>query len=450
MTACVLAVLLAAAHSDVAAAASVPASPAPAAHFQDADADVLRVLQLADQRLALMPAVAAWKWQHHTPVTAPAREQAVIAHAGQLAHRLGLSEGAVERVFALQVRLARDEESRLDDHWHATGYDYRGQPPDLQQVLRPQLDRLTGDLLQALYLAAANLNRPAFESRYRARATRALGADGWSDASRSELLTDLHAIGAVSLSGPALDRIRASGILRVGTTGDYAPFSLDSAGRLSGADIDLARSLAASLGARVVFVHTSWPDLLHDLAAGRFDLAMSGISVTPARAAVAAFSLPYHSGGKTLIVRCADAQRFPDLAALDRPGATLIVNPGGTNQDYVRTHVHHARVRVFPDNRAIFEQILQHRADAMITDDVEVELQVHEHLGLCRGMPGTLTHEDKAILLPQDPALAATVNGWLRAALARGQPAALIRTYSSTPLTHSSRQESSHAHARLE
>ncbi len=125
MTACVLAVLLAAAHSDVAAAASVPASPAPAAHFRDADADVLRVLQLADQRLALMPAVAAWKWQHHTPVTAPAREQAVIAHAGQLAHRLGLSEGAVERVFALQVRLARDEESRLDDHWHATGYDYR-------------------------------------------------------------------------------------------------------------------------------------------------------------------------------------------------------------------------------------------------------------------------------------------------------------------------------------
>ncbi|MGH8142962.1 MAG: transporter substrate-binding domain-containing protein [Steroidobacteraceae bacterium] len=412
-------------------AAAAQGSAAPVARFENADADAMRVLQLANRRLALMPAVAAWKWLQHAPVTAPAREQVVIAHAGELAREYGLSESAVERLFALQVRLAREEESRLDARWHAGGYDYRGSPPSLQQVLRPQLDRLTGDLLQALYLAAADLSRQGFQSRYSARAALALQAPGWSHASRGELLTDLHAIGVPA--GPALDRIRASGIVRIGTTGDYAPFSLDAGGRLSGADIELAGSLAAALGARAVFVQTSWPDLLGDLAAGRFDLAMGGISVTPARAAAAAFSTPYDSGGKTLLVRCADAGRFTSLAALDRPDVRLIVNPGGTNQDYVRGHVHHAHVRVFADNRAIFEQLLQHRADAMITDDVEVELQVHQHPGLCRGMPDTLTHEDKAILMPKDPELLAAVNGWLRAALARGQPAALIRAYSGSP-----------------
>jgi cyclohexadienyl dehydratase len=385
----------------------------------------MQVLHLADRRLSLMPAVAAWKWQQHAPVTASAREQVVIAHAGQLARPLGLSGGAVERVFALQVRLAREEEARLEQRWHAVGYDYRGQPPSLQRVLRPQLDQLTTDLLRALYLAAPQLGRADFQSRYWARAAQALHAAGWSDASRRELLADLHAIGAPS--GSALEHIRASGIIRIGTTGDYAPFSLESAGALSGADIDLGRSLAASLGAQPVFVHTSWPGLMSDLAAGRFDLAMSGISITPARAAAAAFSIPYESGGKTIIVRCADAHRFPSLAALDRPDETIIVNPGGTNQDYVRANVHHARVRVFPDNRTIFDEILQHRADAMITDDVEVELQAHEHPGLCRGMAGTLTHADKAILMPKDPALLAAVNAWLRAGLAHRRLAALIR-----------------------
>jgi len=63
------------------------------------------------------------------------------------------------------------------------------------------------------------------------------------------------------------------------------------------------------------------------------------------------------------------------LTSVDRPKVRVIVNPGGTNEQYVRSNVHHAQIVVYPDNRAIFDEITAGHADVMITDDVEAELQ---------------------------------------------------------------------------
>jgi chorismate mutase len=54
------------------------------AKFSTEDAEVERILELADQRLAVMPAVAAVKWQTHAPIFDPPRETAVIQRAADL------------------------------------------------------------------------------------------------------------------------------------------------------------------------------------------------------------------------------------------------------------------------------------------------------------------------------------------------------------------------------
>ena len=77
-----------------------------------------------------------------------------------------------------------------------------------------------------------------------------------------------------------LDRILESGVLRVATTGDYKPFSYRTEeGGYAGFDVDMAQRLAESLGAKLVVVPTSWPNLMRDFADDRFDIAMSGISI---------------------------------------------------------------------------------------------------------------------------------------------------------------------------
>src|SRR2546426_7809869 len=94
---------------------------------------------------------------------------------------------------------------------------------------------------------------------------------------------DIHA-------APTLARIRAAGVLRVGTTGDYTPFSLlQPDGSYQGTDIEMARDLAERIGVALQFIASVWIDLLDDFLAERFDIAMGGVTVTPARAARAFF-----------------------------------------------------------------------------------------------------------------------------------------------------------------
>ena len=400
---------------------------AEASQFVTEDAAVERILELADQRLAVMPAVAAVKWQTHAPIFDPPRENAVIQRAQDLGAPMGLVSDPVKRLFELQARLAREVQGALHEEWKAHGFSY-SEPVTTLAALRPRLDGLTVDLLQAIYLAAPVLQSDQFEAHYAALAQQRLHSAGWNDQNRHDLLDVLNSVRETPV--PALQRITSTGLLRVGTTGDYAPFSLEANGSLSGSDIELAQKLAEQLHARAVFIHTSWSSMLDDLGRGAFDLSMGGVSVTPARQAQGGFSIPYSSGGKTILARCTDSGKFHGgLASVDRPKVRLIVNPGGTNEQYVRSNVHHAQIVVYPDNRAIFDEITAGRADAMITDDVEAELQTHHHAGWCRTLPGTLTHADKAILMPRDPDLVKAVNDWLASAIAAGEPARVLKRY---------------------
>lgn len=230
--------------------------------------------------------------------------------------------------------------------------------------------------------------------------------------------------------GSVLDRILRSSELRIGTTGDYPPYTERKAdgGGYGGLDIEMARRLAASLDATPVFVPTTWPTLMDDLAAGRFDIGMGGISRTLARQRAAYFSKPYQHFGKTPIARCADRDRFDSLARIDQPGVRVIVNPGGTNEAFAREHIRRATLIVHPDNRTIFAEIANGRADVMITDSVEVIYQHRIDPALCGTMPGqTFTRSEKAYLMPQDITWKLYVDAWLDELRLRGELEQLLQ-----------------------
>src|SRR5436305_10514714 len=139
---------------------------------------------------------------------------------------------------------------------------------------------------------------------------------------------------------PTLDRIRAAGVLRVGTTGDYTPFSLKQPdGSYQGADIDMAHDLAERLGVRITFVPTVWVDLLDHFLADRFDIAMGGVTVTAPRAEQAFFSIPTFVDGKRPLARREYRDRFTNFAAIDQPRVPLTANPGSANEAVVRAHL---------------------------------------------------------------------------------------------------------------
>src|SRR3954469_13343268 len=131
----------------------------------------------------------------------------------------------------------------------------------------------------------------------------------------------------VASSSPILRRIQASGVLRVGTTGDYTPFSLlRPDGSYIGADIDMAHDLAERLGVTVEFVPSVWVDLLDHFLADRFDIAMGGVTVTAPRGEKAFFSVPTFVDGKRPLCRVEDASRFTSVDAINRPGVRVVAN----------------------------------------------------------------------------------------------------------------------------
>ena len=227
---------------------------------------------------------------------------------------------------------------------------------------------------------------------------------------------------AASVPSSRLDEILARGVLRVGTTGDYKPFTYRVAdGRLIGLDIALAADLAKTLGVKLELVPTTWGAMMVDLGEDRFDLAIGGVSVSLERQKKAWFSIPYLRDGKTPIARCEDVRKYQTLADIDRPEVRLIVNPGGTNERFARAQASHATLTVFADNVTIFDRIAAGEADVMITDAIEARLQQRLHPKLCAIHPeAPFDFSEKAVLLPRDVALKAYVDQWLHQAIESG------------------------------
>ncbi|PJG59541.1 transporter substrate-binding domain-containing protein [Aeromonas cavernicola] len=221
-----------------------------------------------------------------------------------------------------------------------------------------------------------------------------------------------------------LDQIIERNVLRVGTTGDYKPFSYrkNSEGKFAGFDIEMAQRLADKLGVKIELVPTTWPNLMNDLREQKFDLAMSGVSVTLERQKVAFYSAPYLRDGKTPITLCKNKDRFQTLAQIDQAGVTAIVNPGGTNQKFANENLKRATIKVHPDNVTIFEQIIEGKADLMMTDAVETKLQAKIHPELCALHPDKpFDFSEKAYLMPRDMVFKQFVDQWLRQEIESGQ-----------------------------
>ena len=219
-----------------------------------------------------------------------------------------------------------------------------------------------------------------------------------------------------------LASVRAAGVLRVGTTGDYMPFAFREAdGGYRGADIVMARQLAAELGVSVAFVPTVWARLNDDFAADRFDIAVGGVTILPARERIAAFSTAMLVDGKRPIARCADKDRYVSIASIDQPGVRVVVNPGASNEAFARESFPHAQLTVHANNVSVFDEIVAGREDVMVTDGIEVDHQALLHPELCAtAVPAPFTRLEKAFMLPQDPAFVSAVDQWWAGEVASG------------------------------
>lgn len=201
-----------------------------------------------------------------------------------------------------------------------------------------------------------------------------------------------------------LDEIINKGYIRVGMTGDYKPFTYlnPATNEYEGYDVDAAKEMGKDLGVEVRFVHTTWSTMMKDLQADKFDIAVGGVTRNTSRQKTAYVSDGYVSFGKAPLIRKEDKDKYLALEDINKPSVRIGVNPGGTNEVFVRQHLTNANVTVVPNNLDIPHLVADGTYDVMITDTVEAITYAKEDARLYAALTDKpFTNSEKGYMIPR-------------------------------------------------
>jgi cyclohexadienyl dehydratase len=169
-------------------------------------------------------------------------------------------------------------------------------------------------------------------------------------------------------------------ILKVGTTGDYKPVSFynKTTNTYEGIDIELSELYAKEHNLELSFVPTTWPTLLEDTLNNNFDFAISGITITDKRKQVALMTDGYLTAGKTFLMRKEDVDKYKSIKDVNRPNVRVMINPGGTNEQFALENLKNANITVHQVNEEIPGLISKEEADIMVTEVMEGLVYIKE------------------------------------------------------------------------
>ena len=149
---------------------------------------------------------------------------------------------------------------------------------------------------------------------------------------------------------------------------EYPPLTYFRQGVLVGAEVDMALQLGQALGRRVEFIHESMPALIENLHAGKIDVLMSGISITPARQARMIFAEPYMVTGQMAMMRRPEKAQFTRADDVFSFGGAIGVKAGTTGDQLLQDRCANARrITLSTPSDAPFE-LRRRRIDLFIHD----------------------------------------------------------------------------------
>src|SRR5579863_9146871 len=156
-------------------------------------------------------------------------------------------------------------------------------------------------------------------------------------------------VNGTAFAEDTLAKVKAAGVMKVGTETEFAPFDFIDAGQHVGLNVDLFDELGKELGVKIEWVTLPWDGVLPGLQAGKFDIVAGPATITKARMEHYVFSAPIAEATVALMKRASDksilkpediagkavgaGKATAQLAQLQSFGSKL---PGGvTTKEYV-------------------------------------------------------------------------------------------------------------------
>ena len=142
----------------------------------------------------------------------------------------------------------------------------------------------------------------------------------------------------------------------------------DNNGELIGFEIDVGRQLAEDMGVEVEFVPTAWDGIIPALVSGKFDVIISGMSITPERNLTVAFSDPYAYSGQTILANKAMTKGF-SLEDFNKPDVIFAARRGATPANVIADVFPEAQLLLFDEDGAATQEVLNGKAHATMASE---------------------------------------------------------------------------------
>jgi polar amino acid transport system substrate-binding protein len=175
-----------------------------------------------------------------------------------------------------------------------------------------------------------------------------------------------HAQDQEVAASSVIETIKQNGAMKVGLS-TFVPWSMHAKdGELIGFEIDVAKKLAEDMGVEVEFVPTAWDGIIPALIAGKFDVIISGMTITPERNLTINFSIPYAHSGMRLVANKKHEGKLSTLADFNSPDISFSLRRGSTPVAYAKEVFPEARLLLFDDDGASIQEVVNDRADATL------------------------------------------------------------------------------------
>lgn len=164
-----------------------------------------------------------------------------------------------------------------------------------------------------------------------------------------------------------LDEALERGTLRVGIS-SFVPWSMqDKNGDYIGFEVDVARRLAHDLGLEVEFVPTKFAGIIPALLAGKFDMIIGSMSVTPERNLRGNFSIPYDYATIEAVAnrKKTAGMKFPQ--DYDKPEVIIAVRSGSTPAIVAKKMFPNATIRPFDDEAPAVRDVISGQSHLMLS-----------------------------------------------------------------------------------
>ncbi len=223
--------------------------------------------------------------------------------------------------------------------------------------------------------------------------------------------------GLTADAAPVLQSILEKGEIVVGTAGDMPPLNMTvKSGKVVGLEPELAEYIADAMGVRLKLKTMSFSELLPALEAGRVDIIISGMTITPKRNLKVAFVGPYFLSGKCVLTKDKALAEADEASDINRPEIKLAALKGSTSALFVEELIPKAQLVPAKNYDQAVDMVLDNKVNALIGDYpiCVVSLLRYPDRGLT-SVVSLLTQEPLGIALPgNDPLFVNWMNNFLQ------------------------------------